>query len=136
MLLIRRQGHSMIQRWQYTISRSGLVSSSSNTVCDGGTAILRPLSLYSTSTLQQNYNAPSLQLSKPIPMIKQAHIYPRHHQSYISNSLIHNCNANNQLRCWFTSGGRHTHHGGRGRGRGNGRGRGHQSTKHITGFQI
>ena len=121
----------MIQRWQYTIGGSSRVVSSS--ICGGNdffTTAVRPLPLNSTSTLQQNYNdAPSLQhVITRSNLIKQSHIYPQHYQRRISNNIIHNCNANNQLR-WFTSGGRHTHHGGRCRG--NYQGRGHQSTNRI-----
>ena len=132
MLLLRRQSISMIQRWQQCIGRNKLPISSS-TICgdnDIFTAAIRTLSLYSTSTLQQNYNdAPSLRQGQCISMIKQAHIHLQHYQRHISNSLIHNYNTNNQLR-WFTSSGRHTHHGGRGRGNDRGR-RDSQSTNRI-----
>ena len=130
MLLLQRQGHSMIQRWQNTISRNGVLalSSTSTTICGGNiVTAVRPLSLYSTSTLQQNYNEPSQISQTATPMIKQSHIYQRQYQLQISNSLIHNYDTNNQLR-WFTSGGRHIHHGGRGR---SDRGRDHQSRNRI-----
>jgi len=128
MWLLRRQGQ---QRWQHTIIRSRVASSLSTTVCDGTdivAAAIRPLSLNSTSTLQ-NYNDVSfLQHVITRSNLIQSRIYPQHYQLYISNSFVHNCSANSQLR-WFTSGGRHTHHGGRGRG--NDRGRGHRSTNRI-----
>jgi len=133
-MLLRRQSLSVIKRWQQYIGGNKL-SISSSAICGGNdiftaAAAIRPLAQYSTSTLQQNYNdAPSLQLSQPIPLIKQSHIYPRQYQRHISNNIIHNCSANNQSR-WFTSGGRHTHHGGRGRGNYD-RGRDRQSTNRM-----
>ena len=131
MSLLRQQSISVIKRWQHTI-RGSRVLTSSAAICSGNdilsAAAIRPLSLYSTSTLQNYIDALSLQQGQCISMIKQAHIHPQHYQRHISNSLIHNYDTNNQLR-WFTSGGRHLHHGGRGRG--NDRGRGHQSRNRI-----
>jgi len=110
MWLLRRQGHSMIQRWQNTISRSRALSSSSSTIC-GGNVVTAVRPLY-TSTLQQNYNnALSLQQTSSIQwiggkrtissMLVKGHIHL--HQGVPSNSI------SNQLR-WFGSSGYGTHH--------------------------
>jgi len=101
------------QRWQNTISRSRALSSSSTTICGGNiVTAVRPLSLYSTSTLQQNYyDALSLQQTSSIQwiggkqtissMLVKGNIHL--HQGVSSNSI------SNQLR-WFGSSGYGTHH--------------------------
>jgi len=120
----------MIQRWQNTISRSRALSSSSTTICGGNiVTAVRPLSLYSTSTVvRQNYNdALSLQQTSIQSKWTTASVLVK--ECIHLNQHVHTyCNANNQLR-WFTSGGRHTYHGNRGRG--NDRGRGRHSTNRI-----
>ena len=127
MWLLRRQGQ---QRCKHTIIRSRVVSSLSTIVGDGTdivAAAIRPLSLNSTSTLQNYNDVPSLQHVITRSYLIQSHTYPQYYQRHISKRFIHNYNDNNQLR-WFTSSGRHTHHGGRGRR--NDQGRVGQSTNH------
>jgi len=126
-MLLRRQSVSVIKRCQHAIGRNRL-SISSSTTCGGSyivTSAIRTLSLYSTSTLQQNYN---IGHTSSLQHVISRRIHKRQYHYHKTNNIINKFNAN-QFRQFSSSVGYHgTHHRGKGR---NDRGRGHQSTNRI-----
>ena len=134
MMLLRRQ--SILQRCQHAIGGNRMPISSS-TICGGNdiiittAAAIRTLSLYSTSTLQQNY----IGYTSSLQHVISRRIHKRQYHYHKPNNIIDIFNAANQLRQFSsTIGYQGTPYRGssRGRGRGNDRGsRDRQSTNRI-----
>jgi len=118
--MLQRQRISVIKRCQHAIGGNRVLSSS--TICNDNdiittAAAIRTLSLYSTSTLQQNYY---IGHTSSLQYVISRRIHKRQYHYHKPNNIINNCNAN-QLRQFSSTIGYGTHHGGRGRGNDRGR---------------